>query len=273
MGADSDLFSRRHGTRAVRVVVLHGGPADAGGAEPIARGLAPSFGVLEPWQRGSGDQRLSVARHVEDLRQLIEREFARPPALVGTSWGAMLALAFAAAHPASAGPIVLVGCGTFTPAARAEFERLRAERTTPEMKRKLDQLALDSPDPGDQVLRRHELTGGIENFAPISPLPVDPDAPPFDLRAHEETWSDMLRLQREGVYPAAFSQIRAPVLMLHGDYDPHPGPMIRASLLPHLPQLEYHELARCGHSPWLERHAREEFFSVLTRWLHGQGVD
>jgi hypothetical protein len=36
----------------------------------------------------------------------------------------------------------------------------------------------------------------------------------------------MIRLQDHGVYPAAFSAIRSPVLMLHGAVDPHPGRMI-----------------------------------------------
>lgn len=43
--------------------------------------------------------------------------------------------------------------------------------------------------------------------------------------------------------------------------------MIRASLEPHLPQLEYHEWERCGHYPWLEKAVREEFFAVLREWL------
>ena len=55
--------------------------------------------------------------------------------------------------------------------------------------------------------------------------------------------------------------------MLHGAADPHPGLMIRASLEPYLPQLEYHEWERCGHYPWLERAVRDEFFSVLRAWL------
>jgi pimeloyl-ACP methyl ester carboxylesterase len=77
----------------------------------------------------------------------------------------------------------------------------------------------------------------------------------------------MLRLQAEGVYPAAFAAIRSPVLMLHGDADPHPGDMIRVSLAPYLPQLEYRRLERCGHYPWLERVAREEFRTTLHAWL------
>ena len=55
--------------------------------------------------------------------------------------------------------------------------------------------------------------------------------------------------------------------MLHGAYDPHPGALIRDSLLPYLPQLEYREFARCGHYPWLERHARDEFLLELRAWL------
>jgi pimeloyl-ACP methyl ester carboxylesterase len=88
-----------------------------------------------------------------------------------------------------------------------------------------------------------------------------------DVQAYEESWEDMLRLQREGVYPAAFSAIQSPVLMLHGAADPHPGEMIRASLAPYVPQLEYREWEQCGHYPWIEEHTREEFFSVLRGWL------
>jgi pimeloyl-ACP methyl ester carboxylesterase len=77
----------------------------------------------------------------------------------------------------------------------------------------------------------------------------------------------MLRLQAEGVYPASFAAIGVPVLMLHGAADLHPGRMIRASLAPHLPQLEYREWDRCGHYPWLEKAVRDEFYSTLRGWL------
>jgi pimeloyl-ACP methyl ester carboxylesterase len=35
------------------------------------------------------------------------------PSIVGESWGAMLALAYASAYPETTAAIVLVGCGTF----------------------------------------------------------------------------------------------------------------------------------------------------------------
>ncbi|MEE9282254.1 MAG: alpha/beta hydrolase [Myxococcota bacterium] len=240
------LRTRRYGTSGPWLVVLHGGPAAAGGAAALARGLADSFRVLEPWQRGSGDEPLAVTRHVADLHELLEaRCGAAPPALVGTSWGAMLALAYAAEHPRRPGPIVLVGCGTFDPVARGRLQEILQER----MKEGRQDEALYSFDP---VAAEADET------------------PPFDERAHTETWNDMVRLQEEGMYPAAFEAIRSPVLMLHGAYDPHPGQMIRDSLLPYLPQLEYREWERCGHYPWLERAVRGEFFAVLREWLARQ---
>jgi pimeloyl-ACP methyl ester carboxylesterase len=99
------------------------------------------------------------------------------------------------------------------------------------------------------------------------PWPAELEYLPLDVRAHHETWQDMLRLLADGTYPRAFAAIESPVLMMHGDYDPHPGRMIRDSLLPFMPRLEYRELERCGHTPWLETFARDEFFAVLTQWL------
>jgi pimeloyl-ACP methyl ester carboxylesterase len=88
-----------------------------------------------------------------------------------------------------------------------------------------------------------------------------------DALAHAETWADMVRLQRDAIYPAAFAAIRVPVLMLHGDADPHPGRLISEGLRAYIPQLEYRELPTCGHSPWLERLARKAFFETLNAWL------
>lgn len=258
---------RSYGTSGPRVIVLHGGPGAPGSAAPIARGLADAFSILEPWQRVSGPEPLTVARHVADLDELIDARCAdERPALVGWSWGAMLALAYAAAHPGRAAALALVGCGTFDPAARARLRATLDERIDPALRARLDRLDDQTPDPARRLEARYELTRHLYD---CDPLPDAAEQPPqaFDAPAHAETWADMVRCQDEGLYPAAFAAIQAPVVMLHGACDPHPGPLIRASLEPWLPQLEYHELPRCGHSPWLERHARAPFFARLRRWL------
>jgi pimeloyl-ACP methyl ester carboxylesterase len=216
-------------------------------------------------QRGSGAEPLTVACHIQDLHDLVEmRCGGTPPALVGASWGAMLALAFAAAYPRRAGPLVLIGCGTFDPAARQRFQSIVRARTDAALRQRLDRLADDVRDPDKQLRVRAQLLLPLYSYELVT---TDLENEGCDARAHRETWADMLRLQEEGVYPAAFAAIDTPVLMLHGTVDPHPGPMIRASLEPYLPQLEYREWERCGHYPWLEQAVREEFFAVLRTWL------
>ena len=179
----------------------------------------------------------------------------------------MLALAYAAAHPGSTGPIVLIGCGTFDTVARARLRVILEERMDDDLRQRLEHLPEEFSDPGDRLEKRFDLTNALYLVDPISADRNREETGPFDVRAHTETWEDMVRLQEEGVYPAAFALIESPVMMLHGAYDPHPGQMIRASLEPYLPQLEYREWERCGHSPWLERGIRDEFFAVMRDWL------
>jgi pimeloyl-ACP methyl ester carboxylesterase len=77
----------------------------------------------------------------------------------------------------------------------------------------------------------------------------------------------MIRCQEEGIYPQAFTLINSPVIMLHGKYDPHPGKMIRDKLKLYIPQLEYREFEKCGHSPSKEKYAKDDFFQVMCAWL------
>jgi pimeloyl-ACP methyl ester carboxylesterase len=249
------------------VIVLHGGPAAPGQARPIAKGLAGKFRVFEPLQRGSGETELNVARHVADLHEAIGHySRSTSPALVGHSWGAMLALAYAAEHPDTAGPVVLVGCGTFSEADRGKLQATLAERTTVQMRLELDRIAADVADPLERMRQQYAVMKSLYDVAAVAD--DGPDAlEAFDADAHRETWDDMLRCQREGIYPQAFAAVRSPVLMIHGEDDPHPGTATRDTLREYMPQLEYVQLARCGHSPWKERYAREAFFECLCAWL------
>ncbi|MFH1756403.1 MAG: alpha/beta hydrolase [Candidatus Latescibacterota bacterium] len=264
-----ELAVREYGTVGHEAVVLHGGPGAAGSAEPVARGLADSFHVIEPWQRGSGDTPLTVHRHILDL-QKISKKYARHrrPALVGESWGAMLALAYVAEYPVHTGRIVLIGCGTFDTVSRGKMNSILEERMDEGLRKQLAAIADEYSDPAVRLQKKYELTRHLYLYDSDG-MPHDDvgAADPFDVNANKETWDDMIRLQDDGLYPAAFSVIQSPLLMIHGEYDPHPGEMIRDSLLLHLPQLEYHQLKRCGHSPWLERAARDEFFALLKSWL------
>jgi pimeloyl-ACP methyl ester carboxylesterase len=232
---------------------------------PLAECLAERFRVLEPFQRGSGGRPLSVHQHVSDLASFLEVEAdAAPVGIVGHSWGAMLALCFASAFPDLVAALALVGCGTFDEGARAEFEERIEQRMSPELRAEMDRVTTRAGSPDDRLRRLGDFLLPIysHSLATRGPDPIE-----YDQAAHEESWSDMLRLQKDERFLARFEAIEAPVLMLHGAQDPHPGEMIHASLLPHLPQLEYREWEKCGHYPWLETDVRKEFEATLVRWL------
>jgi pimeloyl-ACP methyl ester carboxylesterase len=261
-----ELRVRRYGPLGRTAVVLHGGPGAPGSASELARALADPLHVLEPWQRWSSGIPLTVDRHVEDLAAVISEHIPdEKPALAGESWGAMLGLVFASRHPDRVSELALIGCGTFDRRARARLQETLAQRTGPELNAQLADLESRFPDEGERLAQVHRLSDPLYTYCRAADAedPIEH----FDAKGHVETWDDIVRLQDSGVYPAGFASITCPVLMLHGTYDPHPGPMIRDSLAAHIPQLEYHELEKCGHSPWVEAHAREHFLARLRSWL------
>lgn len=259
------MRTRIYGTSGRTVALLHGGPGAPGYMAPLANELSDTFLVLEPLQRPSNDEPLTVARHVADLHELVERHSADAgPALVGHSWGAMLALAYAAAHPGRAASLVLIGCGTFDAASRDRMRAILSERLTDDLRLRIDRLADDCPDADERLTRLGKLMEPLYSHELVA---VEAESETCDARAHHESWNDMMRLAETGVYPAAFGTISAPAIMLHGSVDPHPGRMIWESLKPHLPQLEYREWECCGHYPWRERAVREEFLAFLREWV------
>jgi len=262
----SSLPVRLYGETGSWVVVLHGGPGAAGYMAPVARELSDSFHVIEPFQRRSENESLTVQRHIDDLHAVISEYCGEErPAIVGHSWGAMLALAYAAQHRFVARSIVLIGCGTFDTAAREQLQTTLIQRTTPQLSGRLRGLSKEIRDPDVRLCVYGRLLEPLYIYDPLAEQKDETEE--YDRKGHDETWRDMLRLQASGVYPQSLAGIDTPTLMLHGDYDPHPGQMTYATLRTYLPTIDYVELDRCGHYPWRERAAREPFFTHLARWL------
>jgi pimeloyl-ACP methyl ester carboxylesterase len=155
------LDAAAFGDKGPEIVVLHGGPGAAGSADPLAKGLSDEFTVVAPRQRRSGDQPLSVSSHIEDLKTFIDQKYSSKPALIGESWGAMLALAFASRYPANVSCLALIGCGTFSDAARQrlmENRKLRIEKFLNAHPEYIDDLNLPF---GQQVMKWHSI---VDNY-------------------------------------------------------------------------------------------------------------
>jgi len=263
---------RFYGENGPWVVVLHGGPGAPGEMAPVARRLGQRFRVLEPLQRTRGEVPLTVARHVADLAEVLREPVQEGPVrVVGFSWGAMLALAYAARRPGDVDRLVLVGCGTFDRHSREVFERRMAERTSPDQRRRIEcleaRLAVETDRQRRNALfaQLGAVYGRVQAFEPLATDAEETLS--CDEVGFRQTWDDALSLQARGVQPAEFAEIRAPVVMIHGKEDPHPGPLIHESLARFIPHIKYRELPRCGHKPWIERQASDAFYELLTERL------
>lgn len=101
---------------------------------------------------------------------------AEPIFLVGSSWGAMLRLAYAAAHPGDVPGVVLIGCGTFDAVARAQFRATLENRIDASLSARLDQLNQVS-DADERLCMKNELLTPIYSCDLISmDLEYDDDA-------------------------------------------------------------------------------------------------
>ena len=80
---------------------------------------------------------------------------------------------------------------------------------------------------------------------------------------YKGVWPQAAELRRSGRLLELGERIRCPVVAIHGDYDPHPAAGVKEPLSRALKDFRFFLLAKCGHYPWMERQARDEFYSVL----------
>jgi pimeloyl-ACP methyl ester carboxylesterase len=66
---------------------------------------------------------------------------------------------------------------------------------------------------------------------------------------------------------ALAQHIQCPVIAIHGDYDPHPAEGVHKPLSLALANFRFILLKKCGHTPWLERWARENFYRIIKAEL------
>jgi pimeloyl-ACP methyl ester carboxylesterase len=262
---------RTYGVVPFRVAVLHGGPGALGSMAAVARTLSAQWGVLEPLLAA-----LSIDGQVEDLRTLLDRHATAPVSLIGSSWGAMLGFIFAARYPDLVSKLILVGSGPYEARYAVGIDHIRSNRLSDEDRRREMVLvaALNDPAVEDKdgiFAQLGRLSAQTDTYDPIGLKAVETDLEVhFDVFAG--VWPEASALRANGQLLALGEQIHCPVVAIHGDYDPHPSEGIREPLSRVLPDFRFILLQRCGHEPWIERHARDEFYRLLRTELRTVGT-
>lgn len=261
------------------VVLLHGGPGLWDYLAPLAALLDGTFTVIRFDQRGCGrstgnDGPFTIAQAVADLDE-VRAALGYPRwAVAGHSWGAELALRYAAACPdrvTSVAYIAGVGAGNgFKPGFSAELRR----RLGPDQAR----LEALSAIPADERTLEQERERCLLQWRPdFSPGPAAashaqqlwdsrPPGAVINEAANRGLWGDRLT---EDLNLAAV-RVSCPVTLLCGADDPRPW-AATDSLLAALPRASRIVLDHAGHAPWAERPAdtRRVLVSALGASLSG----
>jgi len=254
------------------VIVLHGGPDfDHGYLLPELDRWRDRYQLVYYDQRGRGrsaenvrPEAVTLASDVEDLDRVRQHLKLDAPALLGHSWGALLALEYALRHPDRVSRLILMNPAPVSAGELAIMRKAYVDQLGPDMQRQqeiLNSPAYQQGDPG-AVTARYRI-----HFKWALKRPGDYER--LITRMH----AAFLRQGRDGILKARaveerllqdtwlmpgydllpkLHDLHIPTLVLVGDQDFVPVEL--AERLAHaLPDGKLVTLRDCGHFAYLER--------------------
>jgi len=255
---------RKYGKAPFCIAVIHGGPGAAGEMAPVACELSSDCGVLEPIQT-----RASLEGQVEELKTVLENNADLPVTLIGFSWGAWLSFIVAARYPEIIKKLILIASAPYEEKYAARIHETRLNRLTEQERTEFETICKTFGDPETEdkdtlFARLGALASKADAYDPEMDKPEE-----IECRADifQSVWPDAAELRNSGKLLKLGNDIKCPVLAIHGDYDPHPPEGVQKPLAAVLKSFRFVLLKNCGHKPWIEHRAKEEFFRILRQEL------
>ncbi len=253
-----------YGNKPFSIALIHGGPGAPGEMAPVARELSKNFGILEPLQTAS-----SVEGQLQELHSILQNHGDFPITLIGHSWGAWLSFLFAARYSLIVKKLILIGSGPFEEKYAVNITDTRLSRLTENERTELDALQelLSNPNiknENDIFVRFEKLMSKADSF---DPLPFESDVLEYQPDIFQSVWKEAKVLRQSGKLLKIGNQVQCPVAAIHGDYDPHPAEGVKSPLSKIIKDFRFILLEKCGHNPWIERNAKENFYEILHKEL------
>lgn len=257
--------ARFHGSTPYLAAVVHGGPGAAGEMAPVARTLSPICGILEPLQTAT-----NLEGQIEELRLTLETHAACPVILIGYSWGAWLSTFVTARFPHLVRKLILISSGPLearytTQMNETRLSRLRALGLEDEW------LTIIKGFANPQTAGKNHLLARLGRLASLAdsfdPLPPEEEEEPCRPQGEifQGVWDTAAAWRSDGRLLEMAGRVTCPVAAIHGDFDPHPAAGVQQPLARLLKDFRFILLKNCGHTPWLERQARDAFYEALQK--------
>ncbi len=249
-----------HGSMPYKVILVHGGPGANGGLEAIADALKQRFGVIEAIQT-----KFSIDSQIEELASLIKQYAEIPVVLIGHSWGAWLIILLSAKYPELTYKLILVGSGPFQCSYAKSITPTRISRLTDEDKQAIEKIqekmATLPNEAKDKLFMEYASYLCMnDNYNPLEEKFQDKG---FNFEIHTKVWGEASALRESGKLISKLLQVKCKIIAIHGDWDPHPWEGVYFPLFETDLDYEFYLLENCGHDPWREKEAKDEFFRIL----------
>ncbi len=260
-----DLHCTQEG-EGLPLIVHHGGPGlDQTVIAPHLSPLAQHMQLTCYDHRGSGRSAspqgpdpYNIDRFVGDLDALAKTLEVRPFALLGHSFGGIVALHFALAHPDQLTHLILV-CAPASHDFIQDVEEALPSRLEQEALAELS--SLQESEPSDQVMRRSlELLAPIYFHDPARVSELGLDSVQFGPES-QAVWDS---LEGFDLRPR-LSEIQVPTLVIAGDSDLSVTPERARETADALPHGKLLVIENSGHYPFIEQPA--PFLSGVLQFL------
>lgn len=256
---------RLHGKKPYRVVAVHGGPGAAGDLYPVANNLSEYMGIIEALQT-----RRSIKELVDELNQQVHVHAGLPLILIGHSWGAWLSFLYAARFPRDVKKLILIDAGGFKECYAHQMMGIRASRLSEDRRYKIRHMMNKIQCSNDAEFQNQIFKDIGKEFSAIDAYQIEHTENPYfcpDYQIYKSVWEEATGMRRSGYLLEQAQFLRCPVVAIHGDHDPHPYQGVSGPLNEALQDFKMILLENCGHSPWLEKYARDRFYEVLKAEL------
>jgi pimeloyl-ACP methyl ester carboxylesterase len=255
---------RKYGRVPYMVAVIHGGPGACGEMAPVAHELAYKWGVLEPLQTA-----ISLEGLIKELKTVLEKNGDTPVTLIGFSWGAWLSFIFAAKYPSLVKKLILVGSGPYEEKYATRILRTRLNRLSLKDRTEAKSIIeiLDDPAAESKNTAFTRFGALLSKADAYDPIINKSEVIDCSYDVYQSVWKDAAEMRRSGELLKLGQHIKCPVVAIHGDYDPHPAKGVQKPLSAILKSFRFIVLKNCGHCPWIERTAKDQFYGILKEEL------
>jgi pimeloyl-ACP methyl ester carboxylesterase len=120
-------------------------------------------------------------------------------------------------------------------------------------------------DKSDIYLR--EIIRFLNKADAYQTIPHDDPQINFNYGIYKKIWKEAEGLRKSGELLSMGERINCPVVVIHGDYDPHPYEGVVIPLARTVKDFKYEIIEKCGHHPWFEEHAKDLFYELLKKEL------